>query len=221
MTGKSVLRDRKRASRSIQWSQLSMHWTLPRAWKRSISLVKQSMSIWSCLLQLLNCCISSSWKRIPCKKGLYWIIMSLVKKEWSLAGEVRTENQVGTKSICSKPEQAFTLWQPAYSPVQVQGHSSCARLTEGIWDMEFDLFRRLRVRLFSISLTSDLSLSSFFFCISSSLWSRSILAFWCTSRAAKDDKHEHPPTPAATPSKRGKGIQQTFLCESAITPELH
>lgn len=37
------------------------------------------------------------------------------------------------------------------------------RLTEGIWDMEFDLFRRLRVRLFSISLTSDFSLSSFFF----------------------------------------------------------
>ena len=66
--------------------QLSMHWTLPRAWKRSISLVKQSMSIWSCLLQLLNCCISSSWKIIPCEKDLHWTLVLLAKKEWSFAG---------------------------------------------------------------------------------------------------------------------------------------
>lgn len=78
---------------------LNMHWTLPRAWKRSISLVKQSMSIWSCLLQLLNCCISSSWKIIPCEKDLHWILVSLVRKGWVWQGKVRTEEQVWIKSF--------------------------------------------------------------------------------------------------------------------------
>lgn len=104
--------------------------------------------------------------------------------------KIRAKKQLWIKSISRKlmPECLFSCSSREVTRV-------AERLTEGIWDMEFDLFRRLLVRLFSISLTSDFSLSSFFFWISSSLWSRSILAFWCTNRAAIHiSEHEDPPT---------------------------